>query len=473
MKRMLKFQMPVVVLATMVVLLMILSACSKGNKEAETTKVSETTSTATTSTATEEPAATTAPLEPKTLKVAFFKGGYGDSWFLELKKQFEVLHPNVTVELEGDPAIGDKITPRIESGANLPDVAYLLNTTWQKWADQGYLADLTDLYEGDSMDAGIKFKDTMNSAALAYSSYKGKNVIVPWSDGVLGMAYNAGMFEENGWEVPKTWAEFDVLAEKIKAKGIAVLTFPGKNAPSYLGFMITPLMVQAGGIENFNKMLTMDSPDVLNDPVKLLAFQKLEDLIKSGMILKGSEALTHTESQIEFLKGKVAMIPNGNWLEGEMKDTTPAGFRMKMMQVPAIDNAVEPNVYYSLIGDMTIIPAKAKEIELAKEFIKFASSVAMNKKFTELVGGFRPFKYDLDGIKVSEFTKSVMDIMQNNKGFLANSLSPMSTKMGLYPSGDPYAKIPFGKKTAKQQFDDDYKFAKDKWEKNKAELGIK
>jgi len=408
--------------------------------------------------------------EKKVLKVAFFQGGFGDAWFKELKSGFEALHENVTVELEGDPGIMEKMGPRFESGANLPDVAFLTSTHWQMWAAQGYLADLTDLYEGPLSD-GVLLKDSLNEAGQKNAIYKDKAYNIPWSDGVLGMAYNKGMFEENGWEVPKTWKEFADLAEKIQAKGIAPLVYPGKVA-SYWDFVVKPMIVQAGGFDYLNEVLNMESPDVMGNQAKLVALQQFEDIFKNKWTLKGSEALNHTESQMEFVNGKAAMIPNGNWLESEMKASTPEGFRMAMMPVPAVDGAKEQNVYFSMVGDITVVPAKAKEQELAKQFIAFAATKEMNSKFTELTGNFRPFNYSLEGVQVSEFTQSVMDIMSNNKPFTFNSNDPMFTKMTLYPSGDAYGNIVFGTKTAQQQFEDDLAFAKDKWDSYKKEVGL-
>ncbi|MEF2243677.1 MULTISPECIES: extracellular solute-binding protein [unclassified Paenibacillus] len=406
----------------------------------------------------------------KVLKVAFFQGGFGDAWFKELKAGFEALHENVTVELEGDPGIMEKMGPRFESGANLPDVAFLTNTHWQMWAAQGYLADLTDFFNGPGAD-GVSIKESLNAAAQQYAVYQDKAYQIPWSDGVLGMAYNKGMFEENGWEVPKTWDEFAALAEKIQQKGIAPIVYPGKVA-GYWDFVVKPMIVQAGGFEYLDEFLNMTTPEVMGNPARLAALQQFEAIFKQGWTLKGSEALNHTEAQMEFVNGKAAMIPNGNWLEIEMKASTPEGFRMGMMPVPAVSNAKEPNVYFSMIGDITVVPAKAKEQELAKEFIAFAASKEMNKKFTELTGNFRPFNYSLEGVEVSEFTKSVMDIMNNNKPFTFNSNHPMFIKMTMYPSGDAYGNIVFGTKTAEQQFNDDLSFAKEKWDAYKKEVGM-
>ncbi|GBF77521.1 ABC carbohydrate transporter substrate-binding [Paenibacillus sp. 598K] len=408
--------------------------------------------------------------EAKVLKVAFFQGGYGDAWFKELKQQFEAAHDNVTVELEGDPGIMEKMDPRFESGSNLPDVAFLTNTHWQMWATRGYLADLTDLYEGESADGGA-FKDTMNEVAQQYAVYRDKAYVIPWSDGILSMVYNKGMFEEKGWTVPETWADLLELAPQIRAEGIAPIVFPGKVI-GYWDFVVKPMIVQAGGFDTLEELLAMESPEVFENEAILQALTQYESLFKGDLLLSGSEALNHTEAQMEFVNGKAAMIPNGNWLEGEMKSSLPEGFDMAMMKVPALDGAKEKDIYFSSVGDIVVVPAKAKEQELAREFIKFASSQEMNRSFTELTGGFRPFTYTLDGLDVGSFTQSVMDIMQNNRPFTFNTTSPMFSRMGMYPSGDAYGNIAFGSKSAKQQYEDDIAFAKSKWDEYKKELGL-
>lgn len=409
--------------------------------------------------------------EPVTLKVAFFQGGYGDEWIKQIVAAFEEEYPNVTVELQGDPGIMDKMEAMLQSGANLPDVAFILNTHWQMWASNGLLADLTDLYEGPAFDKDVAFKDTMNEAARSYSLYQDKAVVIPWSDGVLGMAYNAGMFEQHGWEVPKTWEEFDQLAKEMLEEGIAPFVYPGKVA-AYWGFMVTPMMVQAGGLDFLQDTLAMESPEVFNNPARLKAYQEFESWFKKGYMLEGSEALSHTEAQMEFLAGKAAMIPNGSWLENEMKTALPEGFRMKMMAVPALKEAKEPNVTYSMVGDVILVPEKSENKDWAKEFIKFASSEKMNQIFTKETGGFRPFDYSLEGVEVTEFTASALEVMNNNVGFTLNTTSPMYMRMTFNPGGDAIGNIAFGNLTAEEQVEADYEEAVEKWDEYVEELGL-
>lgn len=409
--------------------------------------------------------------EPVTLKVTYFASAGMEVWFQALKEGFEAAHENVTVELDGDLGVMEKMSPMLEAGENLPDVAFLLNTNWQFWADKGYLADLTDLFEGDSADDG-SFKDTLSDAGLNYSMYRDTARIVPWNDGVLGIAYNKGMFEEHGWEVPTTWSEMEALCEQIKEKNIDPFVYPGQVI-GYWDFMVNPMIVSAGGFDYLNQYLTMEKPEDWENPGRLAAYEQFEKLFENGYMLNGSEALNHTSAQMEFVNGRAAMIPNGSWLENEMRESTPEGFEMAMMAVPAMENAVEEHVTYNMIGDFIMVPEKAAQKELAKEFIKFACSQEMNTTYTELTGNLRPFKYDLSNIPVSDFVKSVLDVMNNNKSFNINSTSPMYLRINdEFVGGKAVGNIASGTKTAEQQYNDEVNFIKENWDSFKQELGI-
>lgn len=65
-------------------------------------------------------------------------------------------------------------------------------------------------------------------------------------------------------------------------------------------------------------------------------------------------------------------MPNGNWVIGEMANSTPEGFNWGMMAPPKF-NADEDNYIYTFTEQMWI-PADAENMDLAKEFVKFMYS---------------------------------------------------------------------------------------------------
>ncbi|MDB4866908.1 MAG: hypothetical protein JWR03_1241 [Cohnella sp.] len=461
------------ILATVIVLGLILSGC--GSK-----KISGTASDSggqPASSGSSSPASN----EKVTLKLAFFQGGYGDVWFKYLKDQFEAKHPNVTVELEGNPKMGDLIVPRIEGNTNVPDVMFLNGLDqMKKWGPSGKLIDLTDLYTTPMPD-GKTIQDTATETALKSQEWLGKRYSVPWSQSPLGIVYNVDIFEKNGWTYPTTWEDMTKLANEMKAKGIAPFTYPGIYA-GYLSALVFPAYTQFGGDEFINKLTNpkdSDIPGLYKDEAFLKTFTQLQSIFKNGWIMKGTQALDHTASQMEFLNGKAAMIYNGAWMENEMKKSLPPGFRMRIMPIPpSADAKVKEMMAVADSRDWGGIPSASKHIDVAKQFLLLASTEESNRKFTELTGAPRAFKYSIDGMNLSDFTKSAIEMLSKYKT-VSYIYSPEAINTGGAtpdsPSGvDFYSAIASGDMTPQQVIDKNVKAAPDKWkEQQKAIAGKK
>ena len=103
--------------------------------------------------------------------------------------------------------------------------------------------------------------------------------------------------------------------------------------------------------------------------MKHSALEAFETLIgDQSNSTSGVNGLIHTQAQMQFINGFAAMIPNGIWIETEMKAALPEGFEMKMMQIPTIEGAKISKINNSMLGDFIVVPKEAKNKELAKEF---------------------------------------------------------------------------------------------------------
>ena len=50
----------------------------------------------------------------------------------------------------------------------------------------------------------------------------------------------------------------------------------------------------------------------------------IQKIAADGYLMEGTVALNHTQSQTDMMMNKALFIPNGNWMEGEMKDAPRA-----------------------------------------------------------------------------------------------------------------------------------------------------
>ena len=137
------------------------------------------------------------------------------------------------------PSIGIRDSYRLAvSAGKTPDLAY----TWPAasvlsgYARVGALAPLDDYYAQYGWDQVNPFYKGRNS-------YDGQVYGLPMEQDLMGVYYNKDLFEKNGLEVPKTYAEFQALAEKLKGEGIVL------NEPSVVALDRETKKLKGVGLE--------------------------------------------------------------------------------------------------------------------------------------------------------------------------------------------------------------------------------
>ena len=83
----------------------------------------------------------------------------------------------------------------------------------------------------------------------------GKVYLAPLFYSPTGLFYNKGLFEEKGYEVPKTWDEFFALGDKAKSEGIYLFAYP---TAGYFDSVMPAMLAASGGIEAFNKAMNYE-----------------------------------------------------------------------------------------------------------------------------------------------------------------------------------------------------------------------
>lgn len=412
-----------------------------------------------------------------TLRIGFVEAGYGRDWLEALVADFKVENPGVEVILEGNPNMTANVGPKIENGRDLADVYFLLETNWQKWATMDYLEPLDDLYASE-VEPGVTVEDKLIDEVVEFGRINEHFYSMPWNDGVTGIVYNAGMFEEKGWDVPETFEELMDLTETIKTEGAGVkpFTWPGQYS-AYWNFVVYGWWAQIEGLDNMNEFFRFESPEVFLQSGKLKAMQAFETLIgDQSNSINGVNGLIHTQAQMQFANGLAAMIPNGIWIEKEMSSAMPEGFEMKMMQLPVLEGAVETKINNSMLGDFIIIPKEAANKDLAKKFLLYMSTDAALNKYTAMTGSPRPFEYDPTQIEgLTPFVQSCLEIWKNSKNLYIISKNPMyfGNLLNTFPKSGPlYGDIYLGDETAESIIQGDYDYVVQNWDLFKTRSGM-
>ena len=328
-------------------------------------------------TTTDKPAETKSG-EKKTLKLAALESGYGKEMWPELIKAYEEANPNVKVELQSSKELEDELSPKMKAG-DFPDVVMLAlgrkKASPETLIKEKALADISDLFDmkvyGEDKKVSEKLLNGVLGSTVTDPYRDGKHYLAPMFYAPTGLFYNQGLFEQKGWEVPKDMPAMKELAEKAKAEGISLFTYP---TTGYLDSFFPALLANAGGVDLFNKAMSYEK-GIFASEGATKAFNALGELVKNvePSTVANANPQSFTKNQQLLLDNKALFMPNGTWVVGEMKDAPRAdGFKWAMTAAPAIEKGGKRFVYSFF--EHIWVPEAATNKKEAKEFLSFLYS---------------------------------------------------------------------------------------------------
>lgn len=193
--------------------------------------------------------------------------------------------------------------------ANPPEAAHLKGYELHEWASLGFLRDLSPMAEhlGWYPQLSPMVRDTL--------SQNGALMAVPTGiHRVNWLWLNRKLFERLGLTPPADWAQFVVVADKLKAQGVTPLAIG--NEPWQLAVLFETVALGEGGKAFYRKaFLEQDSATLTGpDMVRVLTrFQQLRAYVPEKYTgLKWHQATNLLES------GGAAMQIMGDWVKGEL-----------------------------------------------------------------------------------------------------------------------------------------------------------
>lgn len=348
--------------------------------------------------------------EEITLKLAIFKGGYGDSYWTPVQEAFQKEYPNVKFEVQLDEQIGDLVKTQLNAG-NVPDFIYCAsnNTSglMQAMIKSKQLMDITDLFEGELKE---KIIPGFTDSATLQPYGDGKVYAAPIYYSTNGLWYNKTLFEEANLKVPTTLDEFWALGEQLNSgellgKKRSLFTWQGQN-PGYMETPILTTLLNHAGEDAVNAAFNFEDGAWSKDAMKegLAFLPKLYNYTAegvTGMEFTACEALVKT--------GEALFVPCGNWIIGELEKIdgeviNGKDFEWGFAPVPVMD-ASKDKYIYSTVEEM-YIPKDAKNADMAKKFLAFQYSDEAIKLNAEKTGGIPPVLGAAEKVKDTIIAKS-------------------------------------------------------------------
>jgi N-acetylglucosamine transport system substrate-binding protein len=353
------------------------------------------------------------------VEVVIFAGGYGDTYATKYHVPlYEKAFPDAKVNESSTQDIQGTLQPRF-SGGTPPDVVDNSGTKFMDFGaliSDGQLQDLTDLLNAPSVDDASKtVKDTLVDGTVEVGTYSGKPYVMNYVFTVYGIWYNAKLFQTKGWTVPATWADFTALLDKIKAAGVTPYGYAGAIAAYYQYLVILSSAAKLGGADILKNIDNLADGAWMADPVKQSAAAWAE--IGAKYSDKSYLGLIHTNVQLKQDQDQLAFYPSGNWLENEMKDSTPAGFNYAMMPVPSLtaSDKLDASSLFATAGEPFIVAAKGKNPKGGLEYLRRMLSKEGAKDFTTATGSLTSVAHASDGMQLSPGLSSSSDALSKAK----------------------------------------------------------
>lgn len=435
-----------------------------------------------------------------TIEVLIYNAGYGIKWFDEIASDFEKItdYDIVTKEV----ASNDNFESILRAGGNNTTTDLLIVCdAFGRYIDfgskmvSGYeycLEPLDDVYnytpEGESRTIGEKMWKDYRESYLFDVEIGGKQeqhyYVAPWASGFTGLIYNKQVYADAGLtSTPRTSTELLEYADAIKASGKYAFYYSSDSG--YWEYLFNTWWGQyegLKGVDNFYNAKISDS--AIPDPVSSMGIFDQKGILESlkavaacldpskGYAESTVESLDYATVQARFLTGRGGMMPNGDWLENEMKklsniDTSnilpmrtpvisaiadklsfasenetlretnlralvdyadgkelPTYADEATVKADAAIVAAARKVTYTIGNSHQVaIPVYATAKEGAKEFLKFMYSDKNLAKYMNLTSGsMLPFDIDyknVDGYnEFSEFAKTKLEIMNDSDWML-------------------------------------------------------
>lgn len=280
---------------------------------------------------------------------------------VQIIEAFNKKYPNVEVNYEIKSDNYDTVLSTAIQSGDGPDLFWTNGTATTVMPDyvaNNAVADLTDY-----VDYSFISESAMNMATINKHNYS-----VPWMTmDTRTVYYNKDMFAKNGWEIPKTFPEFEALLETIKKTGTTPISLA--LDPWCLLFAFEPVL---SGYDADYSAALQEFTDVkaTDEPVRG-CMKKMVEWSEKGYFGDNWFGVIDNDSQtLAFTTGAAAMNITGSWNAATISSNNP-DLNYGAFTIPSETGIT------GLVGTASngfSVNAKSKNMDAAVAFANFCAS---------------------------------------------------------------------------------------------------
>ena len=279
---------------------------------------------------------------------------------------------------------------------NFPDIVEFIGAhkdDLEKYVKGGYLQDL------DNFSA----THCVNEHFLEKLKILNGTYVLPLSVNYRGIFYNRRMLEEEGYQIPSTYAELINTMQQIKKSGKLPIVFADKDSWTiHQGWDAIDMSSRGSQDDLFQKVLNGDT-FLYEDPIALDSTRKFLEIRKYSQ--KQTINTGYDEAVKTFANGEAYMFLQGNWAYPMIKKINP-DIDLLFMPFPAYSES-QAKVVVKI--DATLgVSASCKHSEAVDQFLDYVFSKKVSEYYAEEAGAYSCIKsVDVADSYAKAFTDSI------------------------------------------------------------------
>ncbi len=278
--------------------------------------------------------------------------------FEELEEKFNATHDDIELVIDSPNDAMTILKTRFIREDNPDIIGIGGDINYSNFLDAEMLMDISD-FDGLS---DIKDNYLSINKDLEYVPQEGVYAM-PYMANAAGILYNRDMFEEHGWEVPKTWEEFTALCDTISQAGMQ---------PLYFGYKDTWTCLAPWNAIAVN-LCPSDLAYQVNSGNAKFSEQYAEVASKQRELLNWAQpnpvAYSYNDACTAFARGESAMYVIGSYAIPQIKSVNP-DINIDSFVFPA-SSVAEENILNSGNDLMFCVMEDCEYKEEAYEVLRF------------------------------------------------------------------------------------------------------
>jgi glucose/mannose transport system substrate-binding protein len=288
---------------------------------------------------------------------------------------------DAAVEGGGGGAAVKVLKSRVLSGSP-PAAAQLIGKMLTDWADLGLVLPLNRVAEQGAWQQQF-FPEVLNLV-----THKGQRIAVPLGIHRINMVlYQSRVFDRLRLSPPRDWSGLERAAQRLRQAGITPLAW--SDEAWQVATVFESVLLSHAGPDLYTRLVRAQDPDAWRDPKVEAALNRVRWLRALNGPMPRQE-VGWIQSVQAFDQGRVGMLINGDWAQGELRQLGGAAAGFVCAPLPGTDG-----IHLYSIDTLTMLKLPQGGSTTQEKAAGLLASAAVQGSYNRVKGSV-PVRKDID-----------------------------------------------------------------------------